>query len=130
MKTDITNEADIKILVDNFYKKVLVDPVIGHIFTEIVALSWDKHMPIMYSFWSGVLLVSRSYNGNPMQQHILMDSKVHFEQRHFDAWLGLWKQTVRENFEGAVAEEAITRANNIGALMLFKIEKSRIGRIL
>jgi hemoglobin len=126
MKSDISNEDDIKKLVDNFYKRVLVDPVIGHIFTEIVALSWDKHIPIMYSFWSGVLLGSATYRGNPMQQHILMDSKVHFEPRHFDAWLGLWKETVHENFEGTVAEEAVTRANNIAALMLFKIEKSRI----
>ncbi|MFT3704081.1 MAG: group III truncated hemoglobin [Agriterribacter sp.] len=127
MKPDITSEEDIKKLVDSFYKKVIVDPAIGFIFTEVVALSWDKHIPIMYSFWSSVLLGAKGYNGNPMQQHIQMDKQVHFEQHHFDRWLGLWAATVRENFEGRVADEAISRANNIGALMLFKIQKNRTG---
>lgn len=125
MKSDISSEEDIKKLVDSFYKKVLVNPVIGYIFTDVVQLSWDKHIPVMYTFWNSVLLGAHTYSGNPMQQHIRMDEKVHFEQHHFDEWLTLWRETVRENFEGAVAEEAISRATNIGALMLFKIEKSR-----
>jgi len=127
MKSDITNEEDIKILVDSFYKKVIVDPAIGFVFTEIVALSWEKHIPIMYAFWGSILLGAKEYNGNPMQQHISMDKAVHFEQHHFDRWLTLWEETVREHFEGTIAEEAIVRAKNIGALMLHKIQKSRVG---
>jgi len=127
MKNDIRGEDDIKILVDRFYEKVIADPVIGHIFTEIVALSWDKHIPVMYSFWNSVLFGARTYEGNPMQQHIAMDNKVFFEQHHFNRWLQLWEETVKENFEGVVATDAINRAKNIGALMLHKIEKSRPG---
>jgi truncated hemoglobin YjbI len=36
---DIESKTDIEILIDKFYEKVLTDPIIGFIFTDIVALS-------------------------------------------------------------------------------------------
>ncbi len=42
---DIQDPKDIQYLVDSFYKKVLQDDVIGYIFTEVVAISWEKHIP-------------------------------------------------------------------------------------
>jgi len=47
---DISTEADIKLLIDEFYKKVIDDSTIGFIFTEVVQLSWEHHIPVMYSF--------------------------------------------------------------------------------
>lgn len=122
---DITTEADIKTLVDRFYEKVVVNPVIGFIFTEIIVLSWDKHIPIMNNFWSSVLLGTHTYTGNPMQQHIELNRRIELEKRHFDTWLELWEKTVHENFEGRVASEAISRAKNIATLMQHKIETSK-----
>ena len=122
---DIISEQDIKILIDSFYKKVVDDPVIGFIFTDVVTLSWEKHIPIMYSFWGSVLLGGNSYSGNPMTKHIALDTKISLTKVHFDRWLWLWESTIRENFIGIKAEEAITRAKNIAGVMLYKIEESR-----
>jgi len=120
---DIQTEGDIKILVDKFYQKVLADPVIGFIFTEIVVLSWEQHIPIMNSFWSSLLLGSNTYNGNPMIKHMELNKRMPLTKVHFDRWLQLWESTVNENFIGAKANEAITRAQNIAALMHHKMEK-------
>ena len=122
---DIENEADIKNLVDRFYEKVIDDPEIGFIFTRVMAVSWEVHLPIMYNFWGSILLGSGAYSGNPMQKHIALDKLVQLEDHHFERWLLLWRNTVRENFEGRSAEEAISRATNIAALMKHKVTQSR-----
>jgi hemoglobin len=125
MLTDISTEDDIRTLIDSFYKKVIVDPVIGSIFTDVVKLSWEKHIPIMYSFWGTVLLGKNTYTGNPMIKHIDLDKKTELTALHFDTWLSLWEVTVNENFSGEKANEAIARAKSIAGLMLLKIEESR-----
>ncbi|MBL7892859.1 MAG: group III truncated hemoglobin [Bacteroidia bacterium] len=124
-KHDILTEADIKLLIDAFYKRVIADPIIGFIFTDVVALSWEKHIPIMNSFWSSVLLGKNTYSGNPMIKHIDLDKKIMLKKEHFDKWLQLWENTVQENFTGENASEAISRAKNIASLIQFKIEQSR-----
>lgn len=123
--TDILNESDIKLLVDEFYKKVVVDPVIGFIFNDVVKLSWEKHVPVMYSFWSSLLLGTTTYSGNPMVKHMELDKKVALTKNHFDRWLNLWDVTVNENFKGVNADEARKRAKHIAGIMLFKVEQSR-----
>lgn len=125
MKKDIENRADIELLVDTFYIKVKVDKVIGHFFNEVVNLSWDVHMPIMYNFWEGVLLHTAAYKGNPMQVHIALDKKSAMAQSHFDRWLKLWDETVAELFEGPVALQAKQKAQSMAFLIHAKTMKSR-----
>ncbi len=118
---DIKAEKDIELLIDLFYKRVLIDPVIGFIFKEVVALSWEKHIPIMNAFWNSILLGAGTYNGNPMIKHIELDKKTPLTKLHFDRWLQLWEESIIDNFSGEKANEAITRAKNIAALMVHKI---------
>lgn len=122
---DIATEEDVKHLVDSFYTVAMVDDVIGYIFTDVAKISMETHMPIMYRFWSSMLLGTKTYEGNPMGPHIALDKKEHFTQAHFNRWLELWIKTVHENFVGAKANEAVLRAQNIAPLMLYKIEQSR-----
>ncbi len=120
---DIESETDVKTLVDAFYRKVLADPVIGFIFTKAVSINWEQHMPVMYAFWSNTLLGSGGYSGNPMVKHLELDKKVKLDREHFNRWLLLWEETVKELFNGKIADEAIVRARNIASLMLFKINQ-------
>ena len=121
---DIVSVADVKKLIDAFYRKVIVDPVIGFIFTDVISLNWEVHIPVMYSFWNSILLGSNSYAGNPMLKHIELNQKVSITKDHFNRWLELWETTVNENFSGKKAIEAISRAKNIAALMEHKIRES------
>ena len=124
MTEDIQTESDIEILIDKFYEKVIVDPVIGFIFTDIVELSWDKHIPVMNKFWNSILLGKNSYDGNPMLKHIELNEKISLTNEHFDRWLKLWKETVNENFSGVHASMAISRATSIASIMQTKIKMS------
>ena len=107
-------------LVDRFYTKVKRDRVIGHFFTKAVDFSWEKHIPVMVAFWSGILLGENSYSGNPMQKHLELNKVFPIEKMHFERWLELWGETVRENFSGEKAEEAVSRAKSIAQLIHFK----------
>ena len=118
---DIENREDVEFLVDQFYKRVIVDEVIGHFFTKVVQIDWQKHIPVMYDFWETTLLGKIKYKGNPMVKHIELSEKVPLGAVHFDRWLALWKTTISESFEGKKANEAIQRATQIGGLMKFKI---------
>lgn len=122
---DISTSEDIVQLVDGFYAKVLKDDLIGHFFTEVVQISLEKHMPVMYSFWEGILLPGHTpFRGNPMVKHIELSRKSKLLPEYFERWLSLWSETLDALYAGEVAEEAKRRAKLMGDLMLFKIGQS------
>ena len=124
MEKDIENRQDIETVVDAFYRKVVVDNTIGFFFTDVVQLSWEKHIPIMYSFWETILLDNITYKGNPMVKHIELNRLEALTKEHFTRWLFLWKETINEHFIGPMSKKAISKAEQMAALMLYKIEQS------
>ena len=124
-KKDITSETDIKNLIDKFYTKVIADPVIGFIFTDVINLSWEKHIPVMIAFWSSVLLGTNGYTGNPLTKHIELDKKIPLTKIHFERWIELWENTIAENYKGKIADEAILKAKNIASVLQIKIGKNK-----
>lgn len=120
-KSDISDREDVELLVNAFYEKVLDDSLLAPIFTEVVEVDWDAHLPVMYDFWSGILLGPSDYRGNPMRKHVLLSEKTDMGEREFARWLDLFNATVDAHFSGNKTEEAKVRAGNIAQLMLHKI---------
>ena len=119
---DIQNRDDLSRLVHEFYKKVVADPVIGPFFTRVVAFSWEEHIPVMISFWDSLLFGTASYKGNPMVKHIELNRAEKMEHVHFEQWLSLWEETIREHFSGPRADEVANRARSIASIMELKIK--------
>lgn len=122
MKKDIGSREDIIKLVNTFYERVKQNKTIGPIFNDVAKVNWEAHMPRMYDFWSGMLLGDNSYTGNPMTPHIQLSKRTHMTDTEFSEWLTLFTDTVDDLFEGEIAQEAKTRAENIARLMMFKIQ--------
>jgi hemoglobin len=93
------SEAHIAILVDRFYDKVRVDPLLGPVFNAAVD-DWDAHKRLLTSFWCTVALRARTYRGNPLAKH----RPLPIEVAHFERWLSLWHETTHEVLEDAGAE--------------------------
>ncbi|WP_133272946.1 group III truncated hemoglobin [Hymenobacter radiodurans] len=108
-RSDIQTEDDIKLLVDTFYNKVNADALLAPVFNDFAHVDWPAHMPRMYDFWSGLLLHTSRYHGQPFLKHIPLP----IAGEHFQRWLTLFLGTVDELFAGPVAEEAKLRAQNI-----------------
>lgn len=121
MKKDIENADDIAKIVNGFYTKVIDDQTIGYIFKTVGNFSFESHIPTMISFWETLLFGVAGYKGNPMIKHLELHKMIPLKPEHFTQWINLWEETVRENFEGKNATEAIEKAKNIAALMQYKI---------
>ena len=121
MKKDITTRADIELLVSKFYDRVKIDPVIGHIFTKIIPVNWEKHLPVMFDFWENTLFFTGSYNGNPLETHRRLNKVYPLRTEYFDRWFDLFNETLEEHFEGPKTELAKLRAKSIMVVMKIKI---------
>jgi len=121
MKKDIEDRKDIEQMVNAFYEKVKVDPVIGHFFTETIKVNWERHLPVMYNFWDNALFFSGTYIGKPLQVHKYLSSKSALGKEHFERWNKLFTETVDELFEGEKASLAKSRAISISTVMQLEI---------
>ena len=104
------DEAGIAKLVDCFYDKVRMDPLIGPVFDTAVR-DWAAHKRLLTSFWCSVALRSPGYHGHPMAVHRSLPS---IRGEHFERWLGLWRETVRELLGEPEALQMIGYAERIG----------------
>ena len=109
---DLLTEADIIRLVDAFYARVNDDPLLRPVFNDVAQVNWATHLPTMYDFWSSVLLGTSRYKGRPFAKHFPLP--IHAE--HFQQWLVLFRTTVDALFDGPKADDAKTKAQNIGAM--------------
>lgn len=115
MKRDMENRADIELLVNSFYERVRKDDLLSLLFSHV---DWPTHLPVMYNFWSSLLLGDQSYQGSPFQKHLpLAIGAAHFQQ-----WLSLFTQTVDQHFTGEKADEVKSRARSIATLWQHKKE--------
>jgi len=121
MKPDISSRADIEKFIVNFYDSVKTDDRIGFIFTDIVHMDWDKHIPLIVDFWESILLDNPVYKNNAMEVHYDLNKKLPLQKEHFESWLYLFNKAVNDLFEGKIASLAKTRAKSIADVMLFKM---------
>lgn len=116
---DIQNEEDIKLLVDDFYDKVLKDEMLKPIFVDIAQLDVAHHLPKMYKFWNSILLGIPGYSGQPFPAHLKFVE--HLSPAHFERWLSLFGETVDAHFKGLNAELAKQKARNIANVFQYKM---------
>ena len=121
MTNDIESKKEIELLVDTFYSKVKADELIGYIFTDIAKVNWEKHLPVMYSFFENMLFYTGTYTGNPMELHKHINRLYPLTAEHFVRWNLLFTTTVDELFTGDKAELVKQRAKSISAVMQIKI---------
>lgn len=113
---DIETREDIVRLVDQFYDKVQQSPAIAHHFKNV---DWVAHKPIMYSFWSSMILGEQSYKRNPFEKHIAVNPG----EEHFAEWLTLFNRTLDELYSGPRTEELRQRVRTIANVWQLKLSR-------
>ena len=106
---DIETEADVRLLVDEFYNSVRGDALLNPIFTEVAQIDWSHHLPKMYAFWNALILGIPGYTGAPFPPH----SVLPVGREHFVRWLELFRGTVDAHFAGTFAQRAKDAAGSI-----------------
>lgn len=118
---DIQTQADLYLLVDNFYKKLLSDASISYIFTDVVKIKIEEHLPILVTFWAQAILGTGGYKKNLTQIHLDVNAKEYLSPELFKIWTYHFFTTVDENFKGEKATEIKNQALNIGTTIQIKI---------
>jgi hemoglobin len=121
MLKDIESRSDIELLINKFYEQVKKDETIGYIFTDVVKINWEHHIPIIVDFWETILLDNPVYTKNAMEVHYDLNKKIPLQPIHFASWVKLFTTTIDELFIGTKATLAKTRAKSIADVMQFKM---------
>lgn len=100
------SEEMIRSVVGEFYRRAREDAQLGPIFEAHIA-DWPEHLDRMTDFWSAALLRTGRYTGNPVESHRRISSLA---AGHFDRWITLFEQTVRDLCPLREAEAFLVRA--------------------
>ena len=122
---DIENSDDLYLLVDGFYKKLLADAEISYIFTDVVKINLQEHLPILVTFWSQSLFNTGGYYNNLTQMHLDISKKEYLTPELFKIWLHHFNTTVNELFTGPNAEKIMTQALNIATVLEIKTRQQK-----
>lgn len=118
---DIQNQVDLHLLVGEFYKKLLSDDSISYVFTDVVKVKIEEHLPILVIFWSQVILETGGYYNNLTKIHLDINAKEYLSPKLFEIWLTHFNTSVDENFNGVKAQEIKKQASLIGGILQTKI---------
>jgi hemoglobin len=104
------SEANIREIVEVFYRRVDEDPLLGPIFARELAGRWDAHLAKMTTFWSSLVLGTKDYCGNVQEAHRPLGD---IEPQHFARWITLFLDTVESRYEPAAAVQFMEPALRI-----------------
>lgn len=96
-------------LLKYFYADVRQQREIAPIFAAHIQ-DWPAHLEKIADFWSGATGGPARYRGAMPLKHLPLG----LEERHFQAWLGLWARHCRAHLAAVEAEELIAVAEGIG----------------
>jgi hemoglobin len=118
------DDAFISDLVEQFYKSIRSDEILGPIFGAKV-INWPHHLARMKDFWASVMLESGRFSGSPMQKHIAIGG---LDAAHFARWQAVWDATLTRIAPNAhVADRFRDAAQRIGESLLTGIQIDRRG---
>ncbi|MEY4432939.1 MAG: hypothetical protein RLZZ44_1069 [Bacteroidota bacterium] len=120
---DIQTPEEIYTVVNEFYKKLLADEKISYIFTDVVKIKLEEHLPILVTFWSQAILGTGGYVNNLTQIHLDVNAKSYLSKELFEIWLDHFEAAINENFEGFNCERMKNQAHNLSTIMQIKIKQ-------
>jgi hemoglobin len=103
------DEDLIRDVVVEFYRRARRDGRLGPVF-EAQVHDWDAHLARMTDFWSAALLRSGRYSGRPVERHRLVGELT---AGHFDRWIELFGETVRDLCPPRQADAFLVRARRM-----------------
>ena len=118
---DIENQDDLYFLVHHFYQRLLSDDSISYIFTDVVKIKLEEHLPILVTFWSQAIFDTGGYFNNLTKIHLDINDIEKLTPELFTIWLNHFNASVDDNFGGANAEKIKTQALSLATIMQIKI---------
>lgn len=84
---DIQTYEDMLHIVTEFYKKLMVDPIVGYFFTDIAKINLPEHLPKIAHFWAFQILGEKGYRGDVFNVHLQLHNQAAMTEDHFHRWV-------------------------------------------
>ncbi len=103
---ETVNKEIIERMVNEFYAKIIKDPLVGPFFTDrfgddIEGKVWKEHLVVLGNYWSMLMLGEKEYFGRPMAPHFEMHG---ISRKAFEQWLFLFHETVDEIYVSKIGK--------------------------
>ncbi|MEE9347473.1 MAG: group III truncated hemoglobin [Robiginitomaculum sp.] len=108
-------QADIDLLMAQFYKIIRRDEVLAPIFAQRIDsdnTAWDEHTAHIGKFWASIFLREQRFEGNPMRKHLNLEG---ITPEHFTRWLFLFADAAQETLTEDKAEAFMRTAKRIAS---------------
>lgn len=115
---DLTTRDDLDRLLRDFYERAFRDPLLRHVFVDVVHMDLEAHLPVITDFWEKVLFDTGTYSGSAMRVHRRVHDRVPLTAEHFTTWLRLWRASLDASFAGPSTEAADDHARRMARTFL------------
>jgi len=115
MQSEKITPETIRMLVMNFYAKIINDEIVGGIFIaklgeDIHSEEWQTHLETIIGFWTSLALGKPKYQGNLFLPHTQLGQ---LKRENFEQWLKLFAETLDEIYIESIAEKFKERSQII-----------------
>jgi hemoglobin len=114
---DLDTRGQIHDLVIQFYREIMLDPLLGPVFDEVAEVDWSAHIPTLIDFWCRVLLGQPGYGGFILSAHQRVHDIERFEPEMFDRWYVLFVEAVDGAWQGPIADAAKVHAQRMATVL-------------
>lgn len=118
---DLDTRSEIHDLVVYFYREIVFDEFLDHVFEDVAQVDWNVHIPRLIDYWCGVLLRQPGYDGMVLASHHDVHDLEEFTPEHFETWFAMWVRCVNERWQGPLAERAKSHAAHMVRVMSRKL---------
>lgn len=110
-RAELSSRADIDRLVEHFYERAMVDPLLAPVFEVLAIVGLDDHLVVVGDFWEQILFRTTRYEGAFTPVHRALHGKYGLTPVRFERWRELWHESVDELFTGVDADRAKSKAD-------------------
>jgi hemoglobin len=115
---DLRGREDLEALLREFYRRAFEDPLLRHVFVDVVHMDLEEHLPAIVGFWEKVLFDVGTYDGRVMEVHRRVHHRIALTPEHFTRWLALWHACLQDLYQGPVADQADAHARRMAGVFL------------
>lgn len=124
MLFETIDRGNIEKLVRDFYEKVLEDELLSPFFIRALGDDlkndkWYEHLHTLDNFWLSLLTGEGRYMGDPLMPHMFLGS---LEERHFERWLQLFRETLDRLYIPTVVIKIYGRAKALSTRFINDLE--------
>jgi hemoglobin len=124
MLFETIDRGNIEKLVRAFYEKVLEDELLSPFFIRALGDDlkndkWYEHLHTLDNFWLSLLTGEGRYMGDPLMPHMFLGG---LEERHFECWLQLFRETLDRLYIPTLAIKIHGRAKALSTRFISDLE--------